>query len=111
MLTIETMDEALRALADRTRRQILALVWRKELSAGQIAGKFEVTRPAISQHLGVLRASKLITVRRVGTRRLYRANRDAVAQLRAELGAFWDVRIVRLKAAAEKSEKLKRKGR
>jgi len=101
---MRSMDEALRALADGTRRQILALVWRNELSAGQIADNFEVTRPAISQHLGVLRASRLVTVRRVGTRRLYRANRAAVAELRAYLEAFWDDRLARLRVAAETAQ-------
>ena len=71
----------LRALADGTRRKILALVWRDERTAGQIAAKFTMTRPAVSQHLTILRESELLTVRRDGTRRLYRANRQAVARL------------------------------
>ena len=103
------MDEALRALASRTRRRILALVWRGEHTAGEIAGKFAVTRPAISQHLGVLRASELVTVRRKGTQRLYRANRRAIAQLRANLGAFWDTSLRQLKNAAEAAERRKRR--
>jgi DNA-binding transcriptional ArsR family regulator len=65
------MDLALRALADRTRRRILALVWREERTAGDIASEFAVTRTAISQHLAVLRESELVTVRQVGVRRLY----------------------------------------
>jgi DNA-binding transcriptional ArsR family regulator len=105
------MDAALRALADETRRRILALVWREERPAGEIAGHFSLTRPAISQHLTVLLESKLISVRHAGTRRLYHANRDALAQLRAELGAFWDDRAGRLKAAAEKAERHRRKRR
>jgi len=103
------MDDVLRALADEKRRQILALIWRKELTAGQIADKFMVTRPAISQHLGVLRASRLVTVRCAGTRRLYRANRDTLAELRTYLAAFWDTRLERLKVAAEAAEKGKRR--
>lgn len=95
------MDAKLKALADGTRRRILRLVWRKERPACAIASKFPVTRPAISQHLGVLLASDLVTVRRAGTRRLYRANRGAVTQLRADLGAFWDDSLKRLKTAAE----------
>jgi DNA-binding transcriptional ArsR family regulator len=91
----------LRALADGTRRKILALVWRDERTAGQIAAKFTMTRPAVSQHLTILRESELLTVRRDGTRRLYRANRQAVARLRAELGAFWDDRLAQLRDAAE----------
>ena len=103
MLTIESVDAALRALADSTRRQIVALVWRNERPSGQIASHFSLTRPAISQHLAVLLASNLVSVRQEGTRRLYRANREALAQLRAELGAFWDDRLDRLKAAAEQT--------
>jgi DNA-binding transcriptional ArsR family regulator len=103
------MNDVLRALADGTRRQILALTWRNELTSGQIAREFEVTRPAISQHLGVLRASGLVTVRQVGTRRLYRANRDTLARLRSYLARFWDNRLERLKIAAEAAERRRRR--
>jgi DNA-binding transcriptional ArsR family regulator len=95
----------LRALADGTRRQILALVWRDERSAGEIAAEFTMTRPAVSQHLAVLRDSKLVSVRPEGTRRLYRANRQAVARLRAELGVFWDDSLAQLRDVAEASER------
>jgi DNA-binding transcriptional ArsR family regulator len=95
------MDTMLRALADGTRRQILALVWRQERTAGEIAAEFTMTRPAVSQHLSILRESDLVTLRRDGTRRLYRANRQALARLRAQLGAFWDDRLAQLKDAAE----------
>ena len=98
------MDEALRALADGTRRRILALVWDKERTAGEIASGFAISRPAVSQHLGVLRASKLVTLRRAGTRCLYRANHNAIARLRADLAAFWDRRLERLRFAAESAE-------
>jgi DNA-binding transcriptional ArsR family regulator len=97
------MDAMLRALADGTRRQILTLVWREERLAGEIAAAFDVTRPAVSQHLGVLLASDLLSVRRRGTQRLYRANRQAVARLRAELATMWDDGLHRLKHAAEAS--------
>ena len=103
------MDAALRALADATRRQILALVWDEERPAGEIAGHFSLTRPAISQHLTVLLDSHLIAVRQVGTRRLYQANREEIARLRSELETFWDRRLHRLKAAAERAQKAKRK--
>jgi DNA-binding transcriptional ArsR family regulator len=97
----------LRALADRTRRQILLLVWRQERTAGEIAAQFSVTRPAISQHLRVLLDCQLVSVRRAGTQRIYRANRGAVARLRAELEAFWDNSLERLKTAAEAAERKK----
>ena len=80
----------LRAIADGTRRQILALVWHRERAAGEIAAGFAITRTAVSQHLAILRKSRLVTVRREGTRRLYRADLAAIARLRAELGRFWD---------------------
>lgn len=103
------MDRTLRALADETRRRILLLVWRRERTAGEIAAEFPVSRPAISQHLRVLLTSELITVRQAGTRRLYRANRRALARLRAQLGAFWDTRLEELKDAAEAAERKRRR--
>ena len=104
-LTLLPVDAALRALADPTRRQILALVWDEECPAGEIAGHFPLTRPAISQHLTVLFDSKLIAVRQAGTRRLYQANREELARLRSALDVFWDGRLHRLKAAAERAQK------
>ena len=103
------MDAILQALSDGTRRHILALVWRNELTAGEIASHFRMSRPGVSQHLGVLVKSNLLVVRRAGTRRLYRANRRAVAQLRAELGAFWDRSLSQLKIAAQVVEQRKSK--
>ena len=97
------MDTMLRAIADGRRRQILALVWRGERTAGEIAGEFTISRPAVSQHLAILRDSRLVIVRRDGTRRLYRADLAAIARLRAELGQFWDEHLVQLKRAAEAS--------
>ena len=93
----------LRAIADGTRRQILALVWRDERSASEIAGEFTISRPAVSQHLAILLESRLVRMRRQGTRRLYRADLAAIARLRAELGRFWDVHLAELKQAAEDS--------
>jgi DNA-binding transcriptional ArsR family regulator len=99
------MDSALRALADGTRRHILVLVWREERTASEIASKFSMSRPAISQHLKVLIESDLVALRRAGTRRFYRANPLALAKLRAELAAFWDDGLSRLKQAAERAER------
>ena len=103
------MDRALRALADGTRRQILALVWRNERTAGEIAAEFAMTRPAISQHLSVLRESELVLVRSEGVRRYYRANQRAIARLRAELAAFWDGSLAELKNAAEAAARKSRR--
>ena len=98
------MDVTLRALADPRRREILSLVQDRELAAGEIAGRFDVTRPAISQHLAVLREAGLVTERRAGTRRLYRARPRGAAELRAWLEAFWDDGLMRLRQAAEQEE-------
>jgi DNA-binding transcriptional ArsR family regulator len=101
------MDEALRAIAEPRRREILRLVWHNERTVGDIASHFEVTRPAISQHLRVLADAGLVTLRRDGRRSIYRAKRGAMQDLRAYLGAFWDVELAGLKAAAERAEREK----
>lgn len=99
------MDAALRALAEPRRRAILRLVWSEELAATAIADHFrDVSRPAVSQHLAVLKDAALVTERRDGTRRLYRANRDTLADLRAFLDDFWTSGLERLRDAAEAAQ-------
>jgi len=98
------MDLALRALAEPRRREILSLVQDDELPAGAIAAHFEVTRPAISQHLRVLKEAGLIDERRQGTRRLYRARPEGLGELREYLAGFWEGRLRLLKEAAEAEE-------
>src|SRR5687768_12087960 len=102
------MESALRAIAEPRRREILRLVWDRELPAGQIASHFDVTHAAISQHLRVLREAALVTERREGTRRLYRASPEGLGELRAYLEAYWDEGLQRLKVAAEREERRKR---
>lgn len=87
--TPDPADEALRAIAEPRRREILRLVAADELAAGEIAAAFDVTRTAISQHLTVLRNAGLITERREGTRRLYRARPEGLAGLREFLDEMW----------------------
>ncbi len=99
------MDAALRAIAEPRRREILRLVRARELPAGSIAAHFAVTRPAISQHLRVLREAGLVEERRDGTRRLYRARPDTVEELRRFLDDFWTDRLGRLRDAAEAKER------
>lgn len=101
------LDATLHALAEPRRRQILLLVKDEELSAGAIAGRFNVTRPAISQHLQVLAGSGLVSVRRNGTRRLYRAHPEGFGELRKFLAEFWSERLEMLKQAAEAEEQRK----
>ena len=96
-----SLDLAFRALAEPHRRAILALVRDRELPAGAIAARFPVSRPAISQHLAVLRDAGLLEERRVGTQRRYRARPSGVADLRAWVDGFWDDGLARLQAAAE----------
>ena len=83
------MDEALRALAEPRRRAILQLVAHSELSAGEIAGCFDVTRTAVSQHLTVLKNAGLLAERKQATRRLYRARPEGLAGLREFLDQMW----------------------
>jgi DNA-binding transcriptional ArsR family regulator len=87
------------------------MVQNRELAAGEIAAGFEVTRPAISQHLTVLKNAGLVTERREGTRRLYRARPEGLAELRAFLDGFWADRLERLKLAAEQEQRVGRVGR
>ena len=99
------MDDVTRAIAEPRRREILTLVRDGEMSAGEIASHFEITRPAISQHLTVLRESGLLSERREGTRRLYRARPEGLAELREFLNEFWTNRLERLRIAAELEQK------
>src|SRR2546428_12159039 len=101
------MEAALKAIAAPRRRQILTLVRNDELSAGEIASHFDVTRPAVSQHLNVLKEAGLVSERRNGTKRLYRARPEGLAQLKAYLEEFWDERLEALKREAEREERTK----
>ncbi len=102
------MEASLKAIAEPRRRQILRLVRDDELSAGEIAAQFDVTRPAISQHLNVLKEAGLVTERRNGTRRLYRARPEGLGELKTFLEEFWDERLGALKREAERKESRKR---
>ena len=101
------MEAALKAIAAPRRREILRLVRDEELSAGAIAAHFDVTRPAVSQHLTVLKEAGLVDERRNGTRRLYRARPEGLAELREFLETFWDTRLEALKREAEREENAK----
>ena len=101
------METALKAISAPRRRRILVLVRERELSAGEIAAHFDVSRPAVSQHLTVLREAGLVDERRNGTRRLYRARPEGLAELKAFLDGFWDERLEALKREAEREERRK----
>ena len=95
------MEAVARAIAEPRRRAILELVAGHERAAGEIAAHFEVTRPAVSQHLTVLKEAGLLTERRAGTRRLYRARPEGLEGLREFLDEFWGIGLERLRRAAE----------
>jgi DNA-binding transcriptional ArsR family regulator len=98
------VQQILEALAAPRRREILFLT-RSERSAGEIAAHFaDVSRPAISQHLRVLKEAGLLAERRDGTRRLYRARPEALVDVRAFLEQFWDTRLDALREEAEREE-------
>jgi len=97
-------DEALKALAEPRRRAILRLVASDELAAGEIAAAFEVTRTAVSQHLTVLRNAGLLTERREGTRRLYRARPEGLAGLRRFLDDMWASSLEKARRLVEAEE-------
>lgn len=98
------VEAALKAIAEPRRRAILSLVREGELTAGEIASHFDVTRPAVSQHLTVLKEAGLVSERRNGTRRLYRARPEGLVELREFLNGFWDVGLEALRREAEKEE-------
>lgn len=102
------MEAALKAIAEPNRRRILALVREGELSSGEIAAHFDVTHPAISQHLNVLKEAGLVSERRNGTRRLYQARPEGLGELKAFLEAFWEKGLDALKREAEQKEAKKR---
>jgi DNA-binding transcriptional ArsR family regulator len=95
------VQEILEAITSAKRREILRLVWDQELSAGEIAAHFEVSWPAVSQNLGVLRNAGLVRERREGRRRLYRAERAALGPLASALQEMWREDLRRLKAEVE----------
>jgi DNA-binding transcriptional ArsR family regulator len=103
------VDAALKALAEPRRRAILKLVWSQELPATAIAQRFpDVSRPAVSQHLRVLRDADLLVERRDGTRRLYLANTQTIDDLRTFLEEYWTSGLDRLRDVAEAAESAKR---
>lgn len=109
--TIGTPEEepldaaALRAIANGRRRRILRLVWDRDVPAGELAAQFDVTWPAISQHLRVLRDAGLVEERREGRRRLYRADASTVGPLAPVLEQMWRDDLDRLADLAEQEQR------
>ena len=95
---------ALDALADGTRRAVFEQLRDGPLSVGDVAARLPVSRPAVSQHLRVLKEAGLVSDQRAGTRRLYRVEPDAIAELRDYLDEFWDRALAAFKQAVEQEE-------
>jgi DNA-binding transcriptional ArsR family regulator len=102
------MELALKAIAEPRRRQILRLVREGEMTAGEIASHFAVTRPAISQHLTVLKDAGLLAERRDGTKRIYRFRPEGVRELRDFIEEMWSERLAVLGREAEREERGRR---
>ena len=101
-------EAGLRALADPRRRQMLALVWERERSSSDLARCCQLSRPAASQHLKVLREADLVSVRTEGNRRWYRVRADRLEELRAMLDRFWGAKLAGLQAELAASEQEER---
>jgi DNA-binding transcriptional ArsR family regulator len=97
--------DALTALGDPTRRAIFERLASRPRAVGELAGELPVSRPAVSQHLKVLKDARLVVDRREGTRRIYQLDRDGLAELRGYLDHFWDQALAAYKTAVERQVK------
>src|SRR5947207_4617859 len=91
------------ALGDRTRRAIFEQLRKGPRAVGEIADELPVSRPAVSQHLRVLKEAGLVTERRNGTRRIYRVDPDGLGELRAYFDEFWTTALANFEAAVERN--------
>ncbi|MDF2714044.1 MAG: ArsR family transcriptional regulator [Paenibacillus sp.] len=101
------LNQIIHALAEPRRRDILSLVRDGELASSAIASHFDISAPAVSQHLKVLEEAGLVVVRRAGTKRFYGIRREGFAELMQYIESFWDDSLLRLKEAAEEEERSK----
>jgi DNA-binding transcriptional ArsR family regulator len=95
-------SERFAALADPTRREIFERLTKKSMAVGEIADGLPVSRPAVSQHLKVLKDAGLVTMRTVGTRNVYQIDFRAIASMRDYLDRFWNKALAAFKDAVEK---------
>jgi DNA-binding transcriptional ArsR family regulator len=93
------------ALADSTRRAIFERLVERPYAVGELAAGLPVTRPAVSQHLKVLKDAGLVVDRQAGKQRIYRVDPDGLASIRAELEGFWTKTLAAYKATVEQTEK------
>jgi DNA-binding transcriptional ArsR family regulator len=96
------------ALGDRTRRAIVLMLAAGPMSVGDLAAQLPVTRPAVSQHLKVLKDAGLVSEEAVGTRRIYRLDAAGVAALREQLDGFWDRALGGFRHVVERSRRGKK---
>jgi DNA-binding transcriptional ArsR family regulator len=104
-MTYNTPDTGLAALADPTRRAIFERLGERPQTPGELANDLPVSRPAVSQHLKVLKEAGLVVDTAAGTRHIYRLNPDGLAALRAYLEGFWNRALEAFKTAAERPTK------
>lgn len=107
MVTYE--EPVLDALGDSTRRAVLKRLRGGARSVGEIAEGMEVSRPAVSQHLRILKAARLVTVHAMGTRRVYALDTRGIESLRKWLDGFWDEALIAFATAAEREATKARK--
>jgi DNA-binding transcriptional ArsR family regulator len=104
---VKTYEEAMNALGDPTRRRIFDRLAQSPKPVGELARGLPVSRPAVSQHLRVLKDAGLVSERAEGTRRVYRVDPAGVIALRAYFEAFWDRALVDFQTEAEATERSK----
>ena len=104
-LVVAYKGDAWTALGDPTRKAIFELLADRPRAVGELAGELPVSRPAVSQHLRVLKDAGLVVDQPVGTRRVYRVEPDGLAELRADLERFWGKALAAYKAAVEQRTK------
>jgi DNA-binding transcriptional ArsR family regulator len=95
------VETVLKAIAEPRRQEILRLLWQRERAAGDVAAHFDISRPAISKHLRILKEAGLLEERRAGTQRLYRGRPERHADARRSLESFWDEGLAAIKRSAE----------
>ena len=103
------METLLQAVSEPTRREILHLVAGREVTASEVGSHFDMSGPAVSQHLRVLREAGLVIVRRDGTKRFYSADQDALAALLRWLDDYWSLGLLELKQSVERESAAKRR--
>ena len=97
--------DALQLVAELRRQEILRHVWRDELPVGELVNRLDLSYAGVSQHLALLREAGLVTVRRSGKQRLYRADLERLGPLKEYLEAFWSDQLASLAALAEDAER------